>query len=58
MLPWMQADIDEIDELFGGDPWAYGVEANRRTLEALVTSLVEQGMISDPIPIQDLFVPV
>jgi 4,5-dihydroxyphthalate decarboxylase len=58
MLPWMQADIDEIDELFGGDPWAYGVEANRLTLEALVTSLVEQGMISEPIPIQDLFVPV
>jgi hypothetical protein len=24
MLPWLYDDIDEIDELFGGDPWPYG----------------------------------
>ena len=36
MLPWQFADVDEIDEVFGGDPWPYGIEANRPTLEALV----------------------
>jgi hypothetical protein len=36
MLPWLPADMDEIDDVFGGDPWPYGVEANRPTLEALV----------------------
>ena len=33
MLPWMTADFDEIDDVFGGDPFAYGVEPNRPTLK-------------------------
>jgi 4,5-dihydroxyphthalate decarboxylase len=56
MLPWMTADLDEIDELFGGDPWPDGIEANRKTLEALVTYLHEQGLIAKKIPIEDIFV--
>ena len=35
MMPWMLAQIDEMDKVFGPDPWPYGVEANRKTLEAL-----------------------
>jgi 4,5-dihydroxyphthalate decarboxylase len=57
MLPWLPDDIAEIDELFGGDCWPYGVEPNRPTLEALVTYMVEQGLIAEPIPIEKLFVP-
>ena len=56
MLPWMTADLDEIDEVFGGDPWPDGVEANRKTLEALVSYLHEQGLIAKKIPIEDIFV--
>jgi 4,5-dihydroxyphthalate decarboxylase len=56
MLPWMTADLDEIDEIFGGDPWPDGIEANRKTLEALVTYLHEQGLIAKKIPIEDIFV--
>jgi 4,5-dihydroxyphthalate decarboxylase len=58
MLPGMTAELDEIDEVFDGDPWPYGVEANRPTLEALVRYLAEQGMIKAPIPVNDLFVPI
>jgi 4,5-dihydroxyphthalate decarboxylase len=58
MLPWMTADLDEIDAVFGGDPWPYGVEPNRPTLEALVRYMVSQGLISRPIPVDELFVPV
>ncbi|MBI2959625.1 MAG: ABC transporter substrate-binding protein [Betaproteobacteria bacterium] len=58
MLPWMPDDLDEIDRVFGGDPWPYGIEANRPTLEALVTYLVEQSIIAAPIPVEELFVPV
>jgi 4,5-dihydroxyphthalate decarboxylase len=58
MLPWMTADLDEIEEVFGGDPWPYGVEPNRRALEALVQYLVDQSMIAKPIRVDDLFVPV
>jgi 4,5-dihydroxyphthalate decarboxylase len=56
MLPWMTADLDEIDEVFGGDPWPDGIEANRKTLEALVTYMHEQHMIAKPIPIEEIFV--
>jgi 4,5-dihydroxyphthalate decarboxylase len=57
MTPWLMRDIDEIHEVFGGDPWPYGIEANRRTLEALVTYLVDQWLIPEPIPVDNLFVP-
>jgi 4,5-dihydroxyphthalate decarboxylase len=55
MLPWMIDDIEEIDRVFGGDPWPYGVAANRPTLDALVTYLVEQNLIAHAVPIDDLF---
>jgi 4,5-dihydroxyphthalate decarboxylase len=57
MLPWMAAEIEEVDEAFGGDPWPYGVEPNRATLTALVQYMAEQGLIAAPVPIEDLFVP-
>jgi len=57
MLPWLAADIKEIDELFGGDAFPYGIERNRRTLTALVTYLHDQGLIAEPMNVDDLFVP-
>jgi len=56
MLPWMTADVDEIDEVFGGDCWPDGIEPNRKTLEALVTYLYESHMIAKPIPLEEIFV--
>ncbi|KAH8692162.1 hypothetical protein BGW36DRAFT_363169 [Talaromyces proteolyticus] len=58
MLPFLTSDLLEIDELFAGDPWPYGVEENRRTLEAMVGFLYEQGMIDRKVPLDELFVPV
>jgi 4,5-dihydroxyphthalate decarboxylase len=58
MLPWMTAELDEIAAVFGGDPWPYGVEANRPTLSALVRYLEEQGVIAKAPKVDDLFVPV
>jgi 4,5-dihydroxyphthalate decarboxylase len=57
MLPWLPADIEELDTLFGGDCWPYGIEPNRPTLEALVTYMAEQGLVAQPIPIKQLFAP-
>jgi 4,5-dihydroxyphthalate decarboxylase len=56
MLPWLPDDVQEIDQIFGGDCWPYGVEPNRPTLEALVTYMVEQGLIPEQIPVEKLFV--
>jgi 4,5-dihydroxyphthalate decarboxylase len=58
MLPWMDQDVREIDEVFGGDPWPYGVEANRPTLAALVQYMAEQNLIARPPSVDDLFVPL
>jgi 4,5-dihydroxyphthalate decarboxylase len=57
-LPWLHADLDEMTEVFGADPWPYGVEANRATLQALAVYLVEQRLARTPFKVDDLFVPV
>jgi 4,5-dihydroxyphthalate decarboxylase len=57
MLPWLHRDLEEIDDVFGGDPWPYGVEPNRPTLTAQIAYMHEQGMIKEPIAIEKLFVP-
>jgi len=56
MLPWLIDAVEEIDEVFGGDAFPYGVEPNRATLQALVTYMVEQRFIARAIPIEELFV--
>lgn len=58
MLPFLYADIAEIDEIFGGEPWPYGIEANRATLETCVQYMVEQDFIPTPLDIDDLFLAV
>jgi 4,5-dihydroxyphthalate decarboxylase len=57
MTPFLMREIDDIWEVFNGDPWPYGVEPNRRTLEALVTYQQDLGLISAPLKVDDLFVP-
>jgi 4,5-dihydroxyphthalate decarboxylase len=58
MLPWLQSELEEIDAVFGGDAWPYGIAPNRPTLQALVRYMVEQHFIANAIPIEDLFVPI
>ncbi len=58
MMPWTVEQIEIMDSVFGGDFWPYGVDANRKTLAALVRYLVEQSLIPRPIAIEDIFVPV
>jgi len=58
MLPWLMSEVEEVDALFGGDAWPYGVDANRPTLEALVQYMVEQNFIARAMPIEALFVPL
>lgn len=58
MLPWLTADLDELETLFGGDPFVYGLEPNRRTLEQLVAFMTAQRMLARPIPVDELFVAV
>jgi 4,5-dihydroxyphthalate decarboxylase len=58
MLPFLTSDLKEIEEVFGSDPWPYGIDSNRKTLEALVSFLYKQAMISREIPLEELFAPI
>jgi 4,5-dihydroxyphthalate decarboxylase len=57
-LPWLFADLEEIDTLFGGDPFADGLEPNRKTLATLQHYLLDQGFIADRLPLEQLFTPI
>jgi 4,5-dihydroxyphthalate decarboxylase len=44
-------------EVTGADPLPYGIAPNRPMLEALVGYAVEQGIISRPVAVEELFAP-
>ena len=55
MVPWLGDELAEVDELFGGDAFPYGLEANRETLETFLRYLAEQGYLpGQPAP-ENLF---
>ena len=58
MLPWLFDDLREIDDVFGGDPWPYGIEENRPTLEALVKYMHQQNFIEEEVGLESLFAPI
>lgn len=58
MLPWLGAEVDEIERLFGGDPFPYGVAANRATLDAMGQYVFEQHFVARPLRVDDFFVSV
>ncbi|MBM2809849.1 MAG: 4,5-dihydroxyphthalate decarboxylase [Chloroflexi bacterium] len=54
-LPWLDQDIEDERRVFGGDPYPYGVEPNRPTLEAATRYSYEQGLSKRIVPIEELF---
>jgi len=38
-----------------GDPLPYGIEPNRRMLDAVIQHALEQGILSRPVAVEDLF---
>ena len=57
MTPFLMREVDDIWDVFNGDPWPYGVETNRRTIEALITYQQTLGLTDKPVKADDLFVP-
>ena len=55
-LPWVAKDLEETRQLMGDNYWPYGIEPNRKTLEALFQYSHEQGLASRQLTIEDLFV--
>jgi 4,5-dihydroxyphthalate decarboxylase len=56
-LPWLISHVEETRAVFGNDFWAYGLEPNRPTWEAIGRYVHEQGLAPRPVAPEELFVP-
>jgi 4,5-dihydroxyphthalate decarboxylase len=56
-LPWIAAIADEIAAAYGPDPYPYGVEASRPTIEAFCRYAHDQGVTHRRMTPEDLFPP-
>ncbi|MGB1130461.1 MAG: hypothetical protein ACPG4K_10450 [Haloferula sp.] len=53
----MAKDLEETRALMGDNFWPYGIEVNRKPLEALFRYSHEQGLASKRLTIEELFLP-
>ena len=58
VAPFLIDHIEHSRRVFGDDFWAYGLEPNRPSLDALCRYVHEQGLAPRRITPDDLFVPV
>jgi 4,5-dihydroxyphthalate decarboxylase len=54
-LPWYSQELDETISLMGKNFWPYGIEPNRKSMEALFRYSNEQGLCKRQLEIKDLF---
>src|SRR6185437_8638855 len=54
-VPWTPAIADEWRRRFGADPFPYGLEANRKTLDAFCRFAHDQGVTAKRLTPDDLF---
>ena len=57
MLPWTVKEYEDTIDGMGYDYWAYGVDANRPTLEAITRYVYEQGLATKKFSPDELFAP-
>jgi len=56
-LAWIRTAWEEQEEVLGPDPWVYGLgPANRKNLEAVLRYTRQQGLISRPLSLDELFI--
>ena len=56
-LAWFANYWDEQLEILGDDPWQYGLgPMNRHNLETILRYTHQQGLISRPMTVDELFV--
>jgi 4,5-dihydroxyphthalate decarboxylase len=56
-LPWLIDHVEEAWRVFGRDFWAYGLEPNRPTFEAIGRYVHEQGLSPRVVSADELFAP-
>ena len=56
-LPWFGQEFEETRELMGDNFWPYGIDANRKTLDALLQYSYGQGLATKRLTVEELFHP-
>src|SRR5271166_2327824 len=56
-LPWAAAIADEMRATYGPDPYPYGIEESRGTIEAFCRYAHDQGVTHRRMSVEDLFPP-
>ncbi len=57
MIPWLSKLINDDRRVLGDDWWPYGVEANRKAVDAFCRYHFEQGLSKRRLTCEDIFVP-
>jgi 4,5-dihydroxyphthalate decarboxylase len=57
-LPWVNDDLRRTREVMGEDYWPYGLEPNRKVLEAQLRWSREDGLQARPVSLEELFAPL
>jgi 4,5-dihydroxyphthalate decarboxylase len=56
-LPWIESEARATRQLMGEDFWPYGIEPNRRTLDAMIRYSHDQGLAVRRLEVDELFAP-
>lgn len=56
-LPWVTEEYEETRRLMGDDYWRYGIEKNRKELEAVMRYTYEQGLVKKHGRFEEMFHP-
>jgi 4,5-dihydroxyphthalate decarboxylase len=54
-VPWVYKAVADARSVFGEDFWPYGIEKNRRTLDAFLQYGFEQGVAKRRVQVEELF---
>jgi 4,5-dihydroxyphthalate decarboxylase len=56
-MPWASGFLEDCAKTFGDDPFPYGLDANRPTLDAFCRFAHDQHITTRPLTADDLFPP-
>ncbi len=54
-IPWLSSAYNHAQKILGENFWPYGIQPNRRTLQAFLQFCAEQGITGRPISVEELF---
>lgn len=54
-LPWLSTMLEEVDDLFDGDAFPYGLDRNRAALEEYLATAAEIGLTTKRLEVDQLF---